>query len=366
MKKVVCLVLVLTTVPAFGGLALLSPGDAIIAVDRDGLVSSSSYPENEAPPKALDGDSGTKYLNFGRENSGFIVTPAAASIVQSFTMTTANDWAPRDPATWALWGTNDLITSTDNSTGLAENWTLVGSGAASLPDDRFTLGPVTSVSNSTAYTSYKMMYPTLKDAGATNSMQIADVAFYATPDGTGGNVLSATDPILAIHAGQQSRYPGAESPDKVLDGDAESKYLNFGELNSGFIVTPAMGSTIVDSFEITTANDAVERDPTSWELYGTLDAIVSGDNTEGTGESWTLIASGSVALPDDRFTLGPLVPFSNSTAYTSYKLLFTGVKDVDAANSMQIAEIQFYGIPEPATVCLLGLGGLALLRRRRS
>jgi len=366
MKKVLSLVLVLVSVPAFGGLALLSPGDAIIAVDADGLISRSNYPAGEPPAKVLDGDSGTKYLNFGRENSGFIVTPGAASIVQSFTMTTANDAAPRDPATWSLWGTNDAIASLDNSTGLADNWTLIASGAASLPDDRFALGPVTSFANSTAYASYKMMYPTLKDAPATNSMQVADVALYTTPDGTGGNVLAASDPILAIHAGPDSRYPGAESPDKVIDGDAGSKYLNFGKLNSGFIVTPAMGSTIVDSFQITTANDSPPRDPASWELYGTLDAILSGDNTEGTAESWTLIASGDVALPDDRLVLGPLVEFANSTAYDSYKLLFTGLKDADAANSMQIADIQFFGVPEPATVCLLGLGGLALLRRRRS
>jgi len=127
-----------------------------------------------------------------------------------------------------------------------------------------------------------------------------------------------------------------------------------------------MGTSIVDSFQITTANDSAERDPASWELYGTLDAILSGDNTEGTAETWTLIANGTIALPDDRNTLGPLVEFSNSTAYASYKILFPTLKNADSANSMQIAEIQLYGIPEPATICLLGMGGLALIRRRLS
>jgi hypothetical protein len=46
-------------------------------------------------------------------------------------------------------------------------------------------------------------------------------------------------------------------------------------------------------------------------------------------------------------------------------MLFPTLKNGDAANSMQIAELQLYGVPEPATMCLLGLGGLALLRRRR-
>jgi len=360
------LVVVLVSVPAFGGLALLSPTDMVIAVDRDGLVSWSNYPAAESPDKVLDENSGTKYLNFAKENTGFIVTLSSAAAVQSFVLTTANDAVARDPASWALWGTNDAITSADNSTGLAESWTPIGSGSVSLPDARQTLGPVVTVSNSTAYSSYRMMYPTLKNAGATNSMQVADVAYYESTDGSGANVLGASDPILAIHAAQDSRYPGAESPANLVDGST-NKYLNFGATNSGFIVTPAMGPTTVDSFQITTANDSAERDPAEWLLYGTNDAIVSGDNTEGNAEIWTLICGGTMFLPDERNTLGPLYQVANQDQpYASYKMLFTGLKDGGAANSMQIAEIQFYGIPEPATICLLGMGGLALIRRRLS
>jgi len=361
MKKLLVMLLVLTSVPAFAGFALLSPGDPIIAVDADGLVSRSSYPGGEAPPKALDGDSGTKYLNFAGPSTGFVVTPAGATTVKSFTLTTANDAEGRDPTTWKLWGTNDPITSVDNSTGLAESWTLIDSGSVSLPAARYTLGPVVSVSNSTAYSSYRMLFPTLK---GDSLMQVADVAYYTTSDGSGSTALSASDPILAIHAAQDSLYPGNESPAKVIDGAVDTKYLNFGKLNSGLIVTPG-GPTTVDGFQITTANDWAERDPATWALYGTNDAIVSGDNTEGNGESWTLIASGDIALPADRLTLGPLVSFANSAEYSSYKMLFPTLKNADATNSMQIAEIQLYGVPEPATMCLLGLGGLALLRRRR-
>jgi len=361
MKKLLIMLLVLTSVPAFAGFALLSPGDPIIAIDADGLVSRSSYPGGEAPPKALDGDSGTKYLNFAGPSTGFVVTPAGATTVKSFTLTTANDAEGRDPTTWKLWGTNDPITSVDNSTGLAESWALIGEGTVSLPAARFTLGPVVSVSNDTLYSSYRMLFPTLKWDGM---MQIADVAYYTTSNGSGGTVLSASDPILAIHAGQDSSYPGNESPAKVIDGAIDTKYLNFGKLNSGLIVTPGVGPTTVDSFQITTANDSAERDPVEWWFYGTNDAIVSGDNTEGNAEAWTLICAGTMLLPEERNTLGPLYQIANQDqAYTSYKMLFPTVKD-EGANSMQIAEIQLYGVPEPATMCLLGLGGLALLRRR--
>jgi hypothetical protein len=60
-----------------------------------------------------------------------------------------------------------------------------------------------------------------------------------------------------------------------------------------------------------------------------------------------------------------MVSVGGSTFYESYKIVFPTVKDAGLANSMQIADIQLYGVPEPATLCLLGLGGLSLLRRRR-
>lgn len=160
----------------------------------------------------------------------------------------------------------------------------------------------------------------------------------------GTSILSPGDAIIAIDTdgGGQSSYPGNESPQNAIDGTLE-KYLNFGEVNSGFIVTPSAGATLVNGFQITTANDAEERDPSSWALYGTDDAIISTDNSNGSAENWTLIDSGVVSLPSARNTAGPIVSVDNDTLYTSYRMLFTGVKNVFAANSMQIAEIQFFG-----------------------
>jgi len=366
------LVLGLLTAPVFAeSVPILKPSNAIIAIDTDGIVTSSGYPGGEPPQKLLDNNPDTKYLNFGGAGCGFIVTPTlGTSLVQSFTLTTANDAATRDPKSWELYGTNDVIKSLDNSTGLAETWTLIDSGAIALPATRKTLGPVVNVNNATMaqYTSYKMMWPT---NGGSSMIQVADAAFYMMPGGIGPNILTATDRILAVEVGWQSSYPAAgptglsEGLKSAIDGTIDWKYLNFGETNSGFIVTPGGPSTL-DSFQITTANDATERDPTTWMLYGTNDPITTPDNGDGKVENWILIAGGSVDLPAERNTLGPKVLICNQNqTYTSYKMIFPTVKDSAAANSMQIGEIQFYGIPEPATVCLLGLGGLALLRRRR-
>lgn len=332
--------LVLMAGPAFGD-AILGPNDLVIAVDSDGIVSASSYPAAEGPVNILDGNPATKYLNRGGGGSGFIVTPAAPIMVQSFTLTTANDSVTRDPATWELYGTNDPITSADNTAGIAEKWTLIASGDAALPETRLTVGPVVSFESLVVYSSFKMVFPKTKGSG---TMQVADVAFYPMPDAQGMNVLLPTDKIIAIEMGWQSSYPAAEAPAKCIDGDPNTKYLNFGEERSGIIVTPALGASMLDSFQITTANDSPERDPVVWMIYGTNDAIVTLDNGDGLTENWTLICGGTLALPAERLTVGPVYTIANQAeAYTSYKVLFQTVKDAAKANSMQIAEIQLYG-----------------------
>jgi len=335
-------VLALVAAPAFGD-AILGPNDVILAIDADGIVSNSSYPAAEAPANLLDSDPATKYLNGGGGGSGFIVTPAVPFMVQSFTLTTANDAEGRDPVAWELYGTNDPITSADNTAGIAENWTLVASGIVTLPTERLTVGPVVSFESFEIYSSFKMIFQTTK---GDSLMQIADVAFYPLPDAMGMNVLSPTDPILAIEMGWQSSYPANEAPANAIDGNPNTKYLNFGEQNSGFIVTPALGASVLDSFQITTANDHPDRDPVVWMIYGTNDEIATPNQGDGLAESWALICGGTMALPDERFAVGPVYTIANQAeAYTSYKVVFESVKDAAAANSMQIAEIQLFGTP---------------------
>lgn len=301
-----------------------------LALDGVGLnpniPSKSGFPGNEGPTNVVDGTL-AKYLNTAGANSGFIVTPASgASTVKSFTITSANDAVERDPLSYELYGTNSPITSPSNSFGTNEPWTLISSGALALPADRDTLGPVVAVNNNASYTSYKMLFPTI--VGPSNLMQIAEASFYSSSDGSGTDILNAGDPVVAI--------------DADMTTGLQSKYLNFGENNSGVIVTPAAGAKVVTSLKITTANDAVARDPATFEIYGTNADIVSTDNSRGTGEAWTLIASGALALPEARLTEGNAVAFANATAYKSYKIIFPTVKDATAANSMQISGLQLF------------------------
>ena len=184
-------------------------------------------------------------------------------------------------------------------------------------------------------------------------------------DGTNFNVG------VAGTAAGVNNWPAAESPDHAIDGVGQ-KYLNFGETDTGFVVTPS-GPTTVGGIKLWTANDAEPRDPASFQVWGT-NADVSGASIALS--DFTAIAVGTLDLPSSRNAGGgaalddansQTIRFLNDTEYNSYLVLFPGVKDAASANSMQIAEVQLLGIPEPGSLTLLGLGGLFLgLLRRRS
>ncbi len=241
-------------------------------------------------------------------------------------------------------GTDDPITSADNTAGLDENWTLIAAGDVNLPEERLTVGPAVSFENDTTYTSYKLIFTDTSGAGL---MQVADVTFHLFADGLGPNILSPDDAILAVEMGWQSSYLAAEGPAYCLDNDPNTKYLNFGKTFSGFIVTPLVGPSVLDSFQVTTANDHPQRDPVVWMVYGTNDEIVTVDNGDGSEENWILICSGTMALSEDRFTPGPVYLIANQAEpCTSYKVVFETLKDA-SDDSMQIADIQLFGVLAP-------------------
>ena len=342
---------------------ILSPSDSIIAIGEFG--SLSNYPGGEPPSAVLDADPNTKYLNFSKENSGFIVTPGP-STVESVVFTSANDADERDPTTFSIWGTNDAISSLDNSLGNSEAWTpILTSSATNIPTTRLTAGASSNLASGVSYSSYRVAFDTLRDSVAANSMQIGGVQFFNGANGTGTSILGAGNSIIGIDLDSTSTsgFPGAEAPGSAIDGVLGSKYLNFGGSNTGFIVTPAMGASVVDGFVITTGNDAPDRDPLEYALYGTNDSISSVENSDGSQENWVLIKGGILVPPAGRGEdYGDSIS-GNLAEYSSYRF------DVVATNGgglLQFDEIQFTGkIPEPSTGLLAILGLLPILRRRR-
>jgi hypothetical protein len=194
MRKLVQLAVVVSCVVALVGTATIAnaqvdvttPGDPISGVDLDDPMGTGTWPAGEAPPNAINNVT-QKYLNFGvgpapngEQNTGFIVTPSlgagvGGTIVTGIRLYTANDVPDRDPASYLLSG------------GLSPTgpWTDISTGPLALPAGRNAGGmtpidPATHVNqlvtfaNTTAYTSYRLTFPTVKNSAA-NSMQIAEV-----------------------------------------------------------------------------------------------------------------------------------------------------------------------------------------------
>jgi hypothetical protein len=147
------------------------------------------------------------------------------------------------------------------------------------------------------------------------------------PPSAFGDVTTPGDVIVPT----SERSPNGEEVDKAIDNTSSTKYLNFDKLNMGFTVTPGKGSSVVTGLRLTSANDAPDRDPTSFVLSGSQDA-----------STFTEIARGAIPNFTNRFTTVS-VSFSNQVAYNHYRLIFPTVRDPAAAVAMQIAEVEFLG-----------------------
>jgi hypothetical protein len=191
-------------------------------------------------------------------------------------------------------------------------------------------------------------------------------------------------------AAGMNNWPAAEAPGFAIDG-VNQKYLNFGEFRTGVAVAPAAGAAAPTSIQVWTANDAPERDPINFSIYGTNAAAsgAAGSNIAGLN----LIASGALELPAGRNTPGGMTAlnaansftasFANTTSFPTYVVVFPTVKNPTAANSMQIAEVQLFNaagaglfapgnsivggqlIPEPSTLLLVTLGWMVAAAGRR-
>ena len=162
-------------------------------------------------------------------------------------------------------------------------------------------------------------------------------------DGSGNNQTIEVRNNIAY--GNGASWPGAEGPEKLVDGNFGSKYLSWAGAGAGVIVTATGGAAIIDGLVLSTANDTPNGDPAAYILYGTNDAITTTTNNHG-DENWTKISSGALALPGDRNLQGAqTVTFANTEAYSSYQLVFTEVKrlinETRGEDRMQLAEVQF-------------------------
>ena len=142
------------------------------------------------------------------------------------------------------------------------------------------------------------------------------------------------DPSMVITEYGIVDSPVGEEVDKIIDGDFNTKFLDF-ELSDGMGFTVDLGgeSKTAISIDLTTANDFPVRDPIDYEVSGSNDGV-----------AFVSVATGSVACIPDRFETRNF-SFTNNGDYLYYRINFSAPCDPSGGAgfpSIQLAEVQLY------------------------
>jgi hypothetical protein len=174
---------------------------------------------------------------------------------------------------------------------------------------------------------------------------------------TAVDVSQPDDTIIGFGDTTTNRFDANTNAANVIDGLAYVVWQNGGSgLNAGagfppfqgpvgVILTPAVGSTVLAGLRVYPGVDPSANDPSGF--------VLEGSNNGGT--SYTLIASGPLSLPPERNsnaivtdpTQAPVqeVLFSNTRGFTTYRLTFPSVANVNAVSYMEVGEVEFLGVP---------------------
>ena len=154
-----------------------------------------------------------------------------------------------------------------------------------------------------------------------------DTARQREPEKVDLTLLAAT---VVGYDETRSDSPGNEGPKNAIDGNPQTKYLNFGKLGSGLMMTIPGKPLIASGLAITSANDSPERDPAAFLLEGSSDE----------GKTFVRIAEGKLPEFKDRFQT-QTVAFDNEQAFSILRFTVTAVQN-DSANCTQYAELQLF------------------------
>ena len=320
--------------------------------------NATNWPAAESPDKVVDANTGTKFLIYRNSHTGVILKPTNSSLVfNRLSLSTANDAPERDPASFILYGSSSNLTGNASTNIPISSLTQIASGNVTMLDTRNAGPTVIQFANSVAYTSYVVVFPTVRSTVNNNLMQISEIQLsqginpplaVAMADARGGQLSGGNFSFGSIgNNNPETNWLAGESPDHAMDGNVNTKFAIFRSTGAGLLASPQAGSARMNTLTLWTANDSPERDPATYQVYGFSTRITQTSSPLAVGNG-TLLANGTMTLPADRNS-GPVqVDFDNGTAYASYLVVFPTVKNSPSTNLMQVSEVQFSynGIPD--------------------
>jgi hypothetical protein len=172
-------------------------------------------------------------------------------------------------------------------------------------------------------------HPTPDKAGimvfaANKNKAYTDAIFAAlnvTSPPAGSDITNYTGTITS----QYSDSPAGEDITKLTDNTSSTKYLT--QHSAAWVRFQANTPHVVVKYTITSANDVPNRDPRNWTLQGS-----------NNGTTWTTLNTQTSQSFSARFQTKTYT-FTNSTAYTYYRLNVTAVQ---SGSIMQLSEWELY------------------------
>ena len=246
----------------------------------------------------FDGSSATKYLVF-RSSDDDVVTVSfqltKPVTVNTYRVTSANDWAVRDPKSWTFYG------STDGTT-----WEVLDFVEEAVFEGRQT-ATVFQFANTDAYDWYKFEFTANNgtDPWGNNIIQLSEIELYNTEEEIVDNSVKVDVTTITSSAPNSD----SQSADKLFDFDTGTKYLTSG--STMFVAFALKEARAVNAYTFTCASDWASRSPSDWNFYGSDD-----------GTTWTLLDARTGETPialkgDNRYV------FENDVEYLWYKLEVT-------------------------------------------
>ncbi len=163
--------------------------------------------------------------------------------------------------------------------------------------------------------------------------------------GAGGS--DTTDPQTGTITARGENPPN-ETRLQAFDNSLGTKWLDFmvpnGTSNFSWIQYhyPGTESNVVNRYTVASANDAPERDPANWHLYG-VDAV----------GGLTLLDTQAGQVFANRFQVNSY-PISNTNAYSGYRFEITRVSNPSTAVAVQLSELEFLRAASSASLLFGG------------
>ena len=291
--------------------------------DQGGTVTASSQiHDGESKEMAFDNTTSTKWLTGGTATGWiqFQFPQGTQYTVRRYSIASANDAPERDPRSWTLYGSND-----------GENWTVADTRDEQSWSGRF-LRREFDCAHPNAYTIYRLTIT--GNNGSPNLTGFSEMELLGF-----SNWIDRTDYGGTVTASSQIHE--RESKEMAFDNTTSTKWLTYltatGWIQFQF---PHGNRYVIGRYSIASANDAPERDPRSWTLYGSNDE-----------EDWTVVDTRAEQSWSGRF-LRREFDCASPNAYNYYRLDITGnngSENLTGFSEMELLEETFIAAnPSPA------------------